>query len=121
MNDIQGQILNRNVMRDLIGDDKALTKQFHIEFLKQAKVSLNKIAVFFNSNNFTSIKEEAHFLKTSAKAIGAEKTAYLLEGLEMMALAIDKEKEKDQDKCKQQIIDINTTLKQVYGEVVNGC
>ncbi|MFT5756459.1 MAG: HPt (histidine-containing phosphotransfer) domain-containing protein [Alteromonadaceae bacterium] len=115
MNDIQGKILNRNVMRDLIGDDEVLTKKFHIEFLKQAKISLNKIALCFNSNDFTAIKEEAHFLKTSAKAIGAEKTAYLLENLEIMALA------KEKEKCKQHIIDINATLKQVYGEIVNGC
>lgn len=115
MNNTQRQILNRNIMRDLIGDDEALTKQFHIEFLKQAKVSLNKIATLFNSDNFPSIKEEAHFLKTSAKAIGAEKTAYLLENLEMMAL----EKEIDKEQCKQQIVHINTALKQVYGEIVN--
>ena len=67
----------------------------------------------YNNNKILPIKEEAHYLKTSAKAIGAEETGYLLEGLEEMAL--DNEK----DKCKQQIVYINKALKQVYGVITN--
>ncbi|MBA6252140.1 MULTISPECIES: Hpt domain-containing protein [unclassified Colwellia] len=113
MIDSQRQILNRNVMRDLIGDDVALARKFEIEFLKQAKGSINKIALSYNSHNFTAIKEEAHYLKTSAKAVGAEQTAALLEALESMAL------DKNIAECKQKIVSINAALKQVYGAIVN--
>jgi len=113
MTNLQRQILNRNVMRDLIGDDVALAKKFEIEFLKQAKTSVSKIAFSYNTQNFSAIKAEAHFLKTSAKAVGAEKMAELLETLEHIAL------NKNIAECKQQIVSVNTALKQVYGVIVN--
>jgi HPt (histidine-containing phosphotransfer) domain-containing protein len=113
MTNSQRQILNRNVMRDLIGDDVALSRKFEIEFLKQAKGSVNKIVLSYNSHNFTGIKEEAHYLKTSAKAVGAEQMGALLEALEYMAL------DKNIAECKQQIFSINAAFKQVYGAIVN--
>jgi HPt (histidine-containing phosphotransfer) domain-containing protein len=113
MIDSELQILNRSVMRDLIGDDEALARKFEIEFLQQGKVSVNKLTVSYNNQNFIEIKEEAHFLKTSAKAVGAEQTAELLETLEHLAA------NENIAECKQKIILINVSLKHVYGVIVN--
>lgn len=104
-------------MVDLIGDDAEMMRKFEIQFLQQAKASLEKITVLFNKNKIAEIKEEAHFLKTSAKAVGAEQTADLLEALELIDL--DKDKDKDKKQCKERIILINRSLKQVYGAIIN--
>jgi len=100
-------------MIDLIGDDMEMMRKFEIQFLQQAKVSVGKIAAFYNDNKLIEIKEEAHYLKTSAKAVGAEQTADLLEALEQIAL------DNDKAQCKESIILINRSLKQVYGAVTN--
>ncbi|WP_028865445.1 Hpt domain-containing protein [Psychromonas aquimarina] len=108
------KVLNRNVMIDLIGDDRESIRQFEIDFLKQAKTSLIKIAALYNEKNLAAIKEEAHFLKTSAKAVGAEQTADLLEALEHSAV------ENNKEKSKQKIIQIKESLLLVHKEVKNG-
>jgi HPt (histidine-containing phosphotransfer) domain-containing protein len=113
MNKPELKILNRDVMRALIGDDVELARKFEIEFLQQAKVSLKKIVEFFNGGNLLAIKEEAHFLKTSAKAVGAEQTGELLECLENIALDSDKEQ------YKEKIVLISQTIKKFYGEITH--
>mgnify|MGYP000091353303 CR=1 FL=1 len=107
------KVLNRDVMKALIGDDMEMIKKFEIDFLKQAKESIAKLANAYKSDAYEELKEEAHFLKTSAKAIGAEQLAEQLEQLEHTALANDK-----QD-CKKRIMAINNSIKQVYGAIVN--
>ena len=79
------KVLNRNVMIALIGDDQPQIRQFEIDFLKQAQVSIKKITGYYQNDEFEQIKEEAHFLKTSAKAVGAEQSAMHLEALEKEA------------------------------------
>jgi len=111
--DKQRQILNRQVMIDLIGDDQAMMRKFEIQFLQQAKVSIAKIAELFKKNELKPIKEEAHFLKTSARAIGAEQVADLLQSLEESVL------KEDNKLCKKYIILINRAVKQVYGVITN--
>jgi len=101
-------------MRQLIGDDIQLIKQFEIDFLKQAKQSLGKIVKLFNEGNIKPIQEEAHFLKTSAKAIGAEQTADLLQELEMLSL------EQNIAGCGKLIQSVSQSVKLVHGEIVNG-
>jgi len=113
MNEIKRQILNRSVMIALIGDDEQMARHFEIEFLKQAKASLAIIIENFNSENYVGIKEEAHYLKTSASAVGAEITANLLQELEGIALQNDKAK------CKQQIKSLHQSVSQVYEVIRN--
>jgi HPt (histidine-containing phosphotransfer) domain-containing protein len=105
------KILNRNVMFELIGDDEALMKKFEIEFLQQAKKSIAQLSSAYTAANFTEIKEAAHFLKTSAKAVGAEITADYLQQLEDESLNNNKEQ------CKALIISINSSVKSVYGVI----
>jgi HPt (histidine-containing phosphotransfer) domain-containing protein len=107
------QILNKNVMYDLVGDDEALIRKFEIEFLHQAKASIEKLSKAYKASNFNEIKEEAHFLKTSAKAVGAEQSADYLQQLEDESLNGNKEK------CKTFIILINNAVKDVYGVIKN--
>ena len=110
---INRQVLNRQVMVDLIGDDQEMMRKFEIQFLQQAKISIAKIAELFKKNELKPIKEEVHFLKTSARAVGAEQSADLLQSLEEVALKQDKAQ------CKEHIILINRAVKQVYGVITN--
>ncbi|GLX80405.1 hypothetical protein tinsulaeT_37450 [Thalassotalea insulae] len=107
------QVLNKEVMINLIGDDQVAARKFEIEFLKQAKDSIAEITAYFNQERFKEISEAAHYLKTSANAIGAEITADHLQQLENCAI------NQDSMQCKQQIIEIHQAVKQVYAEVVN--
>ncbi|MBQ4847213.1 Hpt domain-containing protein, partial [Pseudoalteromonas sp. MMG005] len=54
------------------------------------KQSLQHIATLYRTEQLDKIKEEAHFLKTSAKAIGAEICAHHLQTLEDSSLGQDK-------------------------------
>jgi len=107
------QVLNRNVMIQLIGNEPEMIRQFEIDFLKQAKVSLRKILAMYNNSQILEIKEEAHFLKTSAKAVGAEQTSYLLQALEQSGL------DQDKAKCKTLILQIKEALQSVHGVIIN--
>ncbi len=100
-------------MFDLVGDDKELIKRFQIEFLQQAKQSITKLSDAYGQADFKALKEQAHFLKTSAKAIGAEQTADYLQQLEDISELNDK------NQCKDLIILINNSIKQVYGVIKN--
>lgn len=114
MNYTDKSVLNKQTMRSLIGDDDALREKFEIDFLKQGKQSLRKMTALFNESQFELIQQEAHFLKTSAKAVGAEQVAAILQELETIALS------SDGVACKEMIISLNTALKQVYGMVKDG-
>jgi len=107
------QVLNRNVMIQLIGNEPEMIRQFEIDFLKQAKVSLRKILAMYNDSQILEIQEEAHFLKTSAKAVGAEQTSYLLQALEQSGL------DQDKAKCKTLILQIKEALQSVHGVIIN--
>jgi len=113
MTEKQLQILNRNVMIELIGNEPDMIRQFEIDFLKQAKVSLRNIVAMYNASRISEIKEEAHFLKTSAKAVGAEQTSYLLQALEQSGL------DQDKAKCKDLILQVKEALQSVHGVIVN--
>lgn len=107
------QVLNRQVMQSLIGDDPQSIKEFELDFLKQAADSCKLIAQQFNAGKLKAIKESSHFLKTSAKAIGAEQAAYLLQSLENACL------EDDRLKCRALILEVKKALVQVRGEILN--
>ncbi|WP_448549319.1 Hpt domain-containing protein [Thalassotalea fusca] len=113
MTESRQQVLDRSVITALIGDDTELARKFELEFLKQAKESLKKLTELFNANDFNQIKEEAHFLKTSAKAVGAQTTATLLQQLEQIS------EQKDKAKSKELINQISHAIKQVYGVIIN--
>jgi len=50
-NENELQVLNRQVMIDLIGDDQEMMRKFEIQFLQQAKISIAKIAELFKQND----------------------------------------------------------------------
>ncbi|WP_440056323.1 Hpt domain-containing protein (plasmid) [Pseudoalteromonas sp. T1lg65] len=85
------QTLNQQVIIDLIGDDPDSAKQFYRDFLVQAKSSFDKLRDYCKTAQYQSLKDEAHYLKTSAKAIGAEILAEQLQSLEEAALNNDKD------------------------------
>ena len=105
------QVLNRQIIQDLIGDDPDLIKQFEMDFMFQAKERLKKIKDQFNQGQIKAIKEDAHFLKTSAQAIGAEQAAACLEQLEKSAW------ENKATECKQLIISTFHSIEEVYKEM----
>lgn len=107
------QVINPQTLTDLIGDDPVFIKKFKVDFLHQAKKSMQELAEQYQQNNAQKMKEAAHFLKTSAKAVGAEITAQLLQELEDSV--IDNSKEKN----KAQLILITNSIKSVYEVIIN--
>ncbi|ATC98304.1 MAG: Hpt domain-containing protein [Pseudomonadota bacterium] len=103
--------LNSSVMIELIGNDLAKIKQFQIDFLGQANEYFKKLAGAYNQNQFENLKEHAHFLKTSANAIGAEKTGHYLATIEAFAL------KKDKPALKELILKLKSELKTLAGEI----
>ncbi|ATC93739.1 Hpt domain-containing protein [Pseudoalteromonas tunicata] len=106
----QLKTLNPQTLKDLIGNEPNEIIQFRIRFLQQAQDNLKALVTQFNHDQFDEIKENAHFLKTSAKAIGAEVTADLLQQLEICALNQQKKR------CKFLIKSITDEIKLVYQE-----
>ncbi|MCG9711500.1 Hpt domain-containing protein [Shewanella insulae] len=106
------QILNPKIMRDLIGNDPALITQFKQDFVNQARASLRELATHYNNREFDRLKQGAHFLKTSAKAIGAEEVADKLQQLELAS------REQELSRCKQLIIQLKNALQSLI-EVIN--
>ncbi|CAM4137294.1 Hpt domain-containing protein [Shewanella aquimarina] len=106
------QILNPKIMRDLIGNDPTLIAQFKQDFVSQARSSLRELATHYNNREFKGLKQGAHFLKTSAKAIGAEEVTDKLQQLEFAAI------EQDMAQCKQLIIQLKNALQSLI-EVIN--
>ncbi|MBD1583762.1 Hpt domain-containing protein [Pseudoalteromonas sp. S16_S37] len=102
------QTLNEDVMLELLGDDLEEINSFRQQFLVQAKGSLQKIADHYRQDKLKEIKEEAHYLKTSAKAIGAERCAYFLQELEDAALDLEKQK------CRAYIESLSNEIKNVF-------
>lgn len=105
------QVLNRQVIKNLIGNEPEMIKQFETDFIGQAKQTLQIIKLQFNSGQLFDVKEQAHFLKTSAKAVGAEQTAALLQELEECAL------DERKGECKQLIVNIFHSVQEVYKEM----
>ncbi|KID55884.1 hypothetical protein JF50_16190 [Pseudoalteromonas luteoviolacea] len=95
------QTLNRRTIEELVGDEPAKIAKFHFEFLKQASVVLKSIVKSFNISDFNELKSQAHYLKTSAKAVGAERCAYFLETIENYSL------DENKPAIKQVIIKLN--------------
>jgi HPt (histidine-containing phosphotransfer) domain-containing protein len=114
MNKDELKLLNPSTLEDLIGNDKELISQFQIDFIKQAKVSLEKIYSHFNHENYQEIKEEAHYLKTSAKAVGAEITGEQLQRLEQYSQSGENKE------CRGTIIDLGKSIKAVYEVIKHG-
>lgn len=105
------QVLNREIMIDLVGDDHDYIQKCELNFIKQAQTNYNEIVAAFKQNDFTEIKDKAHFLKTSASAIGAEQLAHSLQELEHLAAG------EHSSSCKKLIVDISKSIKLVYEEI----
>ncbi|MER2491998.1 Hpt domain-containing protein [Catenovulum sediminis] len=83
-------IYDPEVLVSLIGDDQPLIEEYKKEFVKQCVPTLRGIAAAFNKNENTEVKDQAHYLKTSAKAIGAMRCAARLQKIEDCALSDDR-------------------------------
>ncbi|NTS77129.1 Hpt domain-containing protein [Catenovulum sp. SM1970] len=79
-------VYDKEVITSLIGDDPTLIRKYQNQFFHQAKLSLRSFVSNYRSQDSGALKEGAHFLKTSAKAIGALACADLLERLEQACL-----------------------------------
>lgn len=98
------QVFNRNTMVELLGDDDSLIAQFIEQFLEQAKSCVPQLIHEFKAKEYTSLKETAHFFKTSAKAIGAEVVGEILQEIEYSA------EEKSDEKLKSKFIELNKSM-----------
>lgn len=109
----QMQLLNPETMAELLGDDTELINQFKQQFLEQAHECLPKLIKEFKQSSFEDMKETAHFLKTSARAVGAEQMSYLLQDIEQNCLDLQV------DALKQQIVALNQSIIEVK-EAIHG-
>lgn len=109
----QLKTLNKQTLINIIGNEPEERLKFIASFLKQSQESLKKFVQLYNQDDYSNIREEAHFLKTSANAVGAEKVGDILQQLEDYAV------ESHKAKCKILIQHINVEVKQVYVEFKN--
>lgn len=74
--------LNTSTLSQLLGDDPQTIQSFYADFLTQAKQEANTMRACCARLDYAGLAEHAHFLKTSAAAIGGEQMASLLQRLE---------------------------------------
>lgn len=108
-------ILNRQVMADLLGDDKQMIQQFERDFVAQAKSIVAEMIALIKLKQFVQLKAKAHYLKTSAKAIGAEQSAFWLQQIEHDC------NEQHFEHCQTSLKSLMLTLQQVEKEVQLDC
>ncbi|MCF2907858.1 Hpt domain-containing protein [Pseudoalteromonas sp. DL2-H2.2] len=82
--------LNQQTLVDLIGEDMPTIARFQRDFVTQAESSCKLFLSAYSSAAYPELKEHAHFLKTSARAIGAERCSEYLAQLEEAALSADR-------------------------------
>lgn len=104
-------VLNREIMKELVGDDMEYIQKCELDFIKQAQTIYNEIVAAFKQSDYPLIKDRAHFLKTSSKAIGAEQLSHLLQELEHRSL------DTDTASCKSLIVHTGKSIKAVYEEI----
>ncbi|CAM4138657.1 Hpt domain-containing protein [Pseudoalteromonas ostreae] len=104
----QLQIINKDTIKQLIGDNSHEIDSFYQQFLQQAKTSLKKLADYYQQSAFNELRNEAHYLKTSATAVGAERCSYCLQQLEFSSHALDKEQ------CKTHLQSLSHAIKEVF-------
>ncbi|MGB0938736.1 MAG: Hpt domain-containing protein [Colwellia sp.] len=89
------QLLNPKTMIDILGDDEDSIKEFRLLFIEQSTQCLPELRELLRMQSFDKLKLKAHYLKTSARAVGAEKSAlqlYKLENSAVMHNAIESAK-----------------------------
>jgi len=86
---VQKALLNKQTMIDLLGNDDDSIQYFRLQFVEQSEAILPELLEYLESGCFDKLQLKAHFLKTSAKAVGAEMTADSLYQLELSANAQD--------------------------------
>ncbi len=79
------QLINDKVMQALLGDDDESILEFKQQFLVQSAQCLMQMKDLLISEDLIELGFTAHFLKTSAQAIGAEQSAHLLAEIEQAA------------------------------------
>lgn len=107
-------VLNRDIMKELVGDDMEYIKKCEMDFIQQAQTIYNELVSLFKQGDFAKIKDRSHFLKTSSKAIGAEHLSYYLQTLENNSV------ESNRNECKVLIVKIGKAIKSVYEEIKRG-
>ena len=106
------KILNNETLIALVGDESSTLQKFQREFLLQSKQCLKTLVHEFNTQNFPSLVETAHYLKTSAKSVGAEQVSDTLQNLEKTG------SHRDITATKKLLIQLQAQLNAVRKEVV---
>jgi HPt (histidine-containing phosphotransfer) domain-containing protein len=79
------QVYNEQTVVNLVGNDQALIEKFKYRFIKQLEESIDSLLKCYQLEDCQKIKLEAHFLKSSAQSMGAEKLQNALVQLEKSA------------------------------------
>ncbi|TMP38030.1 Hpt domain-containing protein [Pseudoalteromonas rubra] len=106
--------LNAQTLVDLIGEDMDTIARFQRDFVTQAESSCKLFLSAYSNAAYTELKEHAHFLKTSARAIGAERCSEYLAELEDAALSGDRRD------CRSVLINIAQEIKALNALINHG-
>lgn len=80
---------NKQAIMEFIGDDESSIREFVGEFVLQVRTSFKKLVEHYKASEYPELKAEAHYLKTSAGAVGAEILADDLQQLEYASVKQD--------------------------------
>ncbi len=106
-------IINHATLTGLLGDDQVAIRQFQLVFLKDARISLKNQSQLLAETRFQEVKEEVHYLKTSALSVGAEQVAATLQKMEQASL------DRDQAHCHKLFLQLQKCLKQYHQVLQN--
>lgn len=104
-------ILDNKVLLGLLGGNKSQLRAFQLEFLLEASVTVEKISLAKNKVDFDSIKNMAHYLCSSATAVGASRFANTLMQLEESA------EQREKSRCDECFLELLQQLKLVRKEI----
>ncbi|NHN39181.1 PAS domain S-box protein [Pseudomaricurvus alcaniphilus] len=78
-------VLDVQVLKDLVGDNPSLNREFLTEFSRAAQEAAKKLRVSVAEGDFSAVVNTTHRLKSSARSVGALALAQCSESLEQAA------------------------------------
>lgn len=76
-------VLDEQMLIDLIGEDADEIKSIYADFMDDVKSALPKLANAARENDSVSLRQVAHYLKTSSSGVGAMRLTELLSDIEI--------------------------------------
>ena len=108
---VDTQLVDINVLKQMVGDEREIIEEFLVEYLDSARKLTGEIQAAFEAGDTRHVSALAHRLKSSSRSVGALVLGDLCAGLENAA------KEGNKNYTSQQVQELKTTLAAVEGEI----